>query len=577
MAAHSSRPIAHRAFTIMLAVLLVGSIVAPAFAAQPAAAQSETDQDINRVCETAESWNGVGSPFWVAGVGCQELMGDITEIDPTLTEAGAKTQLIVEGDSEYESAQSYHTLFNNYLSDTPTIASLEAKHAIATSYENGVSPTQADANATKAINDYYAHKQINFLEYYSKQQAQMAHIGNYSQNHPEISKNWAYSHVHANDSTEYPQWHSGTWLTGETETREIELLNGTTHNYTAAVMATEYAEDSVDTSIEAHFSLPLDAEYQQDKNGAERVLVPTEDVTAYDGSGSPYSDDEDILTSGTYRLQGEYQTGNLSDRAVFQYKEWRTIWDEIGSQGAVAQGNYPPGFASDIYDSFESGEISPDEFRGSEGMARYLSGDSEVTSQRFYLATTSLLELDRPALNTTMVIDYDAATTRNTTVNQTTGEIVHQYEDYENATAEGLLFADLPTGSISEGETFTIGDGNDTDTPRTKIVAQNETIHLYNGELTVKSMYDQHGNAVNESDWSQPNYTTYDSAEYIATLENITAQQSEILEQYDEDSGEGISILPDDLFGDVESSGAIVGLVIIGAGVILIVAIVIRP
>lgn len=72
-----------------------------------------------------------------------------------------------------------------------------------------------------------------------------------------------------------------------------------------------------------------------------------------------------------------------------------------------------------------------------------------MTSQKFYLATTSLLNIDRPALNTTMKIDYNAATAVDSTVNETNGEVVRNYSNYRNGTAEGLLFADLANTSIS--------------------------------------------------------------------------------------------------------------------------------
>jgi len=166
-----------------------------------------------------------------------------------------------------------------------------------------------------------------------------------------------------------------------------------------------------------------------------------------------------------------------------------------------------------------------------------------------------------------MKIDYNAATAVDSTVNETNGEVVRNYSNYRNGTAEGLLFADLANTSISAGDTYSIGTENGTDAPKAMIVAQNETIHLYDGNLTVEAMYDQDGNSVEETDWSGPKYDSYNSTEYIKELENLTEVQNQIIaQQYETDGGGNVTI------GDLFGGNPMIGLVVVGAIVALFIA-----
>ncbi|ELY86751.1 hypothetical protein C485_07532 [Natrinema altunense JCM 12890] len=78
----------------------------------------------------------------------------------------------------YQGQQQRDSVYQNYLEDTETLASLEARNAIATAYENNKTAIEAQAAGQKAINDYYAHHQRQNLEMLAADSAEIAYYHN---------------------------------------------------------------------------------------------------------------------------------------------------------------------------------------------------------------------------------------------------------------------------------------------------------------------------------------------------------------------------------------------------------------
>ncbi|MFC4542019.1 hypothetical protein ACFO5R_08780 [Halosolutus amylolyticus] len=517
MAAH--RPIAHRAFTLLFAFLLVGSLVAP-IAASPAAAQDSTTE---QVCDSpARFFEIVNKPCTTA-----EQLGTVDE-----TESGAYLQSDVHANARgvEESWESTYILTGNYLEDTPTIASLEGKEAIANSWENNATKATATENVNESIDDYYTNLEIQLLEEYSAHSAQLAYLSN--QTHRDSETPDEFIHTTGWDDVDAGDYDRSELLT-ETANLTYNLSDGSVHEYQGM-------------QVKMYFTNSNDEEFDR---------VYDYDMESYDETGEEWTYGTEATNDGVVVVQNVPEFDLLSEQ-VYDNREVAERLIEIENQRQTAHDNFDPQFIDSMYTALDNGEITPEDLRGAEGMVRYLSGDAEVTDQRYKLATHAVLELDRPDLNMSMVVSYDGATDYET--EDENGTRVRNYTGHVNETYEGLLFSgETPTDGFETGQTY------DTDALNGSqlIVTQNETVHFYDGNFTIEEMYDSDGNEVTNQTWERPNYETYDSDEYVALLEQIAEDQKEIEENEDSSGGDGITI--GDLFGSNPAIGLTAVLVVV--------------
>ncbi|MDS0475275.1 hypothetical protein [Natrinema sp. 1APR25-10V2] len=534
MAAH--RPIAHRAFSVLLVALLLGSVVAPIAASSPAAAQ-DSDSCYDEAAYLLST--------------C--VAGDIETTSYDGDPAATQTTLHGMAVSEWESEQSIRTVLRNYAEDTPTIASLEGRNAIATAYEQGNTTTEADDMARSEIQDYYSQKQVNALETYSKQQAQLAHIGNIT-NEPDVHKSFVYNPVD-------PNWGGDAdtpYLTGDLVNHTYTLANGTTHQYQAAkweVYVTQFADGST-TNSGSHihwYSIPIGLnmdgdDYAFSLNGPTskniRVTNQINVRNSYEGTS--------------------YDTANgLPGQKVSDPQAWNETVIEWSNQSQTMISNYQ-NIASDLYTEMDAGRLEPNELRGAEGMVRYLSGDSNATEGDYRTALAYTLDTSNPNLTETSTMKvhidgYTGITWNESTTDGASREPIPT--NPVNKTIEGLLFTD-GVDSVSVSQTYTT---NATDSKSFYVIDENGTqTTLIDGNLTVEAIYDSSGNEVKNATYTDPKYDSYNASDFISYLNKSEEVRAALLSD-GSDSG-GVTI------GDLFGGNPAIGLVVVGAVVALFVA-----
>lgn len=572
MAVH--RPIAHRVFTVLLAVLLVGSVVAP-IAATPAAAQDDGTSTEEFACYSISSMAGPGG--YLLNEACEDWAIDTTSYDGDA--AATQTTLHGMAVSEWESQKALETIIHNYGEDTETTASLEARHAIASAYQNGSSATVADDEARKAIQAYYTQRQINTLESYSKSQSQFAHIGNIT-NEPDIASDFITNPFidisHYYDSIESVRY------TGNLMTHNYTLLNGTTYQYQSAVMEVEVVESS--THRIARFAPTFDAYNTSsgsfvfgDPSGSEDI--PQSKSAAKDAGYTVWN----VQNAGMWEwLETSTQTNvkpsyygtdyNVEDglpgQKVMEGADWYETMDMWSSQSASMITDYQ-NIASDLYSEMDAGNLVPNELRSAEGMVRFLSGDSNATEGDYRTALHYVLGTSNPNLvnTSTMQIHVDGYTDvewDNSTDGTSRDPIP---TDSMNGTVEGLLFAN-GVETIAANQTYST---NATDDKSFTIVREDGTdITLIEGKMTIEAIYDSGGNEVENASYSDPEYDTYDTDDFIAYLEENEEVREAIVSGDNDESDEteiglpGIPGLPD-------GGGALLGIAIIAAVVLIVV------
>jgi len=536
-------PIARRILSVVFALVLVTTLLAPIAATQPAAAASGED-----ICSSPARF--------VLSATSHLCQYSNIRVDSGDTVRSQQIDLYVLAESNYETWESWSTVHDNYLNDTGTIASLEAKHAIAQAWENGSSASVADSNARQAIEDYYAQRQRNLLAEFEKQNGEAAYIANVTNNHPDMNDRWIYnSHWEAWSSSGDNGVISDQKLTGNTTNVSVTLVNGETMNVTYAEVTYKVRKNDTWTWATKTTHIPIDG-------------TRTNGYYVLPGGGGV----DEVRVSGSFRVMNvQKEDGsadpNYPDTKTLDYRQVTQRMNEITDKRDTVVSNYPDGFAQDLYNKLENGEITVEEIYGAEGMARYLSGTGNATEQRYQYATMTMLNLNRSAsLNQTMTIEYNASTSVTYEYNESTDTTLANYSDPVTGTVSGMLFSsDKPSGGFELNTTYNVSNLSGTQS----IAADDgRTINLYKGTFTITHAYDSDGNPVETVTWEETKYDTYNADEFLKLLEEAAQDKKEINEKHEEESS---------LFGGINwgglPGGGLTGLAIIGGILLVIVSI----
>ncbi|MGZ0746711.1 hypothetical protein [Haloparvum sp. AD34] len=525
----ATKSTAQRAFSVFIAGLLISSVVAPAALSGTAAAQTSDD---GVEC----SWDSpliqlVGdSCHWDGG---WETVNDSADRDAAYVQSDHHAELR----GEYETAEQFRTVFENYGEDTGTIASLEARNAIATAYQNNQSASTADAKAQTAIQDYYSIKEINTLEAFSKQQAQIAYSANSTRAHPDTSDDFVYpQHLDGravyDSGSEKNVGIDNKYVTGNLVNKTYTLSNGSTHQYKVAELYVKLHQASApDERVMSGTVAPSIQDFQGASSHEYQV--------GYDGTVTYY-----ITLNGLVNVRASYAGTNLSvsnghpAQVIEDRNSWASTMTMWSNQSDTMESNYQAGTASDLYGAMDDGRLDPDDVRGAEGQVRYLSGDSNATSQRYKAALYGTLDMEQAGFNSTFTVEYTGYTEAH--YNRTTdGNRTVEYSGYvENKTFEGMVFSsEVPAGGFEQNSTYNTENLNGT----TMIYSQNNgTVTFAKGNVTFVEITDTEGNQVENVTWSDPKYDTNDVSEYIDYLNETQTLQMQLLEQMSDDgSGTG--------------------------------------
>lgn len=539
MSAQSPRPISHRVFTVLLAVLLVGSIAGPAMVAQPAQAQTSTDS-----CLTS-------STYLLTSCAAGDIQTTTYDGDPAATQTTLHSMSV----SQWESEKAIQTILENYGEDTTSIASLEARNAIATAYEQGNTAAEADQMARDAIRDYYAQRQINTIETMSKAQAQFAHVGNIT-NEPDIDKGFIYQPVNS-ASVNADVAVNGIQedhLTGEMVTHTTTLVNGTSYDY-------EMAEYAFEAEYGTYFYSPGLEDVVTAQN--EVVVDDSDDYFRIEGEDSGSSLHE-VRTGAQVNVRNSYiGTSNdlasgLPGQMVHDYVAWKETNTQWSDQSATMTSNYVD-IASDLYAEMDAGNLDPNELRGAEGMVRYLSGDGNATEGDYRTALQYTLDTSNPNLTetSTMRVHIDGYTGLEWDESTDTTSREPTPTNSINTTKEGLLFAS-GVSSITAGETYST---TATDSKSFYLIDENGTeTTLVEGDITIEAIYDSSGDEVDSASYSEPEYSSYNATEFINYLEENEEVRNAIVS---DDSSSGVSV------GDLFGGNPAIGMALVAAIVVL--------
>lgn len=501
---------AQRAFTVLVAGLLISSVVAPAAFSGSAAAATDDDHCTETIITK------------LVGNTCEMVdEPDTVNTSSDREKAFIQSDLHAEARTAYESSEQMQVVFSNYAEDTNTLASLEARNAIATAYENNESASVADTKAQTAIQDYYSIRQVNALEAFSKEQAQMAYAARVANNDSRIGNRFFYpagvSGEKSSSASTYYARHER--LTGNTVTKNYTLANGSTHEYIVAEWYVNLHSD--DSNSHDYYIAPSISDFE------------TTDEVAYNLDGTIYWGGMTTARASYWDTTYDVENGHPA-QVVSSYNEWAEVLAAFGNQSDTVESNYAAGTASDMYAAMDEGRVEPAEVRGAEGQVRFLSGDSNATDKRFRAALYGSLNMSQAGFNSTFAVHYDGYTefAPNETNNGTM-----EYSSPVNTTYDGMLFAqEVPEGGFEAGTTYNTEDLNGSVMIYT---SSGQKVVFEKGNFTINEITDNEGNKVESVSWEKPKYETSNTSEYIEYLDKTQEMQLRLLEKYSDDTSSG--------------------------------------
>lgn len=376
--------------------------------------------------------NPLTAPF-VAGALVADWSGDVDE-SPTSDEVILHSMAV----SERESYNAHAAVFGNHLQDTPAAASLEARHEIASAWEDGKNSTEGYAAAQSGVRDYYGTHEINHIEVFTKAFTQFSFIAKTCEDDPDIFDDFLSIEV------------TNATLSG---TDDSMVMNRVTSTRVEETYSLKNGEEHTVTTPEFLF----ETEQTEHREPLTQAVIDSYDpetktFTFSDDSGNSW---ETPLTLVVQNVGEE-----LPSETVFDGRSWAELLDDVRAQSDNVTANYSESFVTDLYAELDAGNISPSDIRGVEAQAQYLSGTDDVTADRFRMALLQALKMEQPDLSSvaSMLVSYDGFTGREASTNSAGDRQMFSTEAVTDEQYEGLLYGSgLPDDGLQTGGRYTVG------------------------------------------------------------------------------------------------------------------------
>ncbi|WP_052367958.1 hypothetical protein [Haloferax sp. ATB1] len=358
--------------------------------------------------------------------------------------------------------------FDNYLSDTQSVAWQKAQVAVAEAYQNNSTEAQAKQAASDAIADYYATKQKNLIESYN-----------------------------ATVSSSETLW----------STADTEGLHTTNQEWVYIATTGKEAGD--------------DLYYIRSLNHTSSVTLVNGDVRdsrylyLYDAAGDSY----DIRVDGNstnpsqngytgYGVGIQAPDSNYTDLEIWYFEDYHNRWDKIETQTASLQSE-ADNFVNATYSDFESGAIDPsDVISANTAMFEYATRTGNNSTLYSSTAALSLMGFDTPRLNSSGVMNVS----------------------YQNQTYQGLILARNAPGGAWESNT-TYNTANISGPVFMATVTGNKVDFANNTTFTIHEMTAKDGSNIQKQETTKYVYRTANTSELLEVQQSLLSLRSELEER----------------------------------------------
>jgi len=357
--------------------------------------------------------------------------------------------------AEAQALGAHETMFSNRIADTATVASIEARHQIATAWEDGKSSSTAYQEALERIRQYYSVPEWNHYHVTAKSLLQLSHIAGTAADmgDPQFIGCAAFN---SDDSNSYQ-----LRMTGERTEVEIALHDGTQISNVDDSEIDDVSRSDGSTALKVPKVTIRDT-----TNGTDVDTVPLLDqsvVDSWDSSAEEFTLED---SSGTTYTSGfQFTVPNVGEeldtKRVFDGTEFGSLLDDIHSKSDTVTGNYSESFVSDIYAELDAGNITPEQVRSAEGMVRFLSGTDDPSKSRFQISMMQQLDMVQPDMSRVaeVAVEWSGATDSTVELDPNVSERRVYPSDYVTDQGyRGMLFgSDAPSDGFQTGNSYLVG------------------------------------------------------------------------------------------------------------------------
>lgn len=343
----------------------------------------------------------------------------ISELDDSINRDPSADRQILHQlvHNEIEWMNSHFVNFGNYMNDTRPIASLEARHGMASVWEDGGGSSEGHDYALQRIRQYYELPEFNHLHAGNKALLQLMYIHKSGQDTDDEYPVTGSAYI---DGVEEDNVDFRFTDDAETEEVELELHDGTTVD--------EDAFEHIDHTegAEGVFTTPVFEFVDYDDGEVLHSQPITQDVLdSYDPDGHPlhgngsvtFTDDDETEYVTDLQLVVENvgdadEDPSLGSQRAFDGLEWLDLLEEVEELSDDVVSWYDQSFVEDIYGELDAGNITPEQVRSPEGMARYLSGTDDPEDSRFQVSWMQQFGFERADMSIVsgMEVEWTGAT-----------------------------------------------------------------------------------------------------------------------------------------------------------------------
>ena len=379
--------------------------------------------------------------------------------------------------SEVESLAAHEVNFNNRLNDARPVANLEARHGIASAWEDDESATSAYDIALQRIRQHYETPEFNHIHTTNKSLLQYSYVAGAAEPLVEDGGDRegldAYFTALAFDPDDDDESYQ-LQLTNDREVVDYELSDGTSIDNVNEDEADDILDDfdsaELETPIVEIFEIDDDGDVDSDDPIGSFPIINEEIVDSWD-------DDDEVVTIETddgtelewdYRFtNGGFDEDDESDEnpdsapiTVFDGREFCKIVQRIWDDSDTVTGNYTSDFVEDLYDELEAGNINPEQVRSPEGMVHFLSGTDDPSNERFQVAMMQQFGMEQPdfSMVSGMEVTWSGATDTTVDVDPELDDRHIYPSGYETEQDfDGVVFGDnLPDGGYQSGGRYAV-------------------------------------------------------------------------------------------------------------------------
>lgn len=369
-------------------------------------------------------------------------------------------EIELHGEASYQSRsiELYYNRVDDDLERTIDSATLDAREAIASAYENGEDSTTAYSDAMTAIRDYYSRHEENHLKVLQFELTQISTLCEKVAQNDEIRSSFLHATaepVEAGTGTDYDTMLIRDAANEETFTLENdEEITIQMPEIQARVHETDSTKDPTIGTTDRY---PIDQALIDSWDGT----VPEGYLVWADSDGIEY---DSVMDFVMFSIEDPNEAGvDLRDSLVlFSMRQWMDRYHQIKDQSDSATGRFDQQIVDNMYDMMDAGNLDPAEVRGAEALAQFYAGeDTQVGDDAYNLALYNQLDLGQPDLTEMahMTVTYSGATEQEA-IYDSNGERQLLPAGYvEDQTMGGILYADqTPDAGLEVGRSYRIGE-----------------------------------------------------------------------------------------------------------------------